>query len=461
MLAAELVDITSSTVENNVDINATENTQTINVTQEPDQIIGIESAESNQDVLVIQEEDSQDINVETPPGGVGLRGYSAYEIAVQNGFKGTEQEWLKSLEGEDGSTPYIKDGYWYIDGINTNVKAEGEKGDEGTSVTIVSVVESNEDSGLNIVTFSNGKTITVKNGSKGSQGEKGERGDRGEKGEQGIQGAQGVQGIQGEQGIPGVKGDKGDKGDGFSIAKTYPSIAAMNGHGRNGYRVPNNCRVPWQGLQINNGLRLRFVDCGQIPVAGFQLFYQRRIVGPEPFKFLYGQFKRLHPGGVQGIPDTVTFDVGQQRGRVTGVPVPFGGQLFDAPLLPGTKQQDCGQKDRNPDFDFGTNAHYPAMLVLSVLLYAHPLSVWSYDTVSTVDASVYVKHKPPFSASLYETTYRCCAVPVFLATLSPTFNASNWSSVKPVMSATSIGADAPARANRISAKAPPASTFVP
>ena len=223
-----MVNITDSTVENNVDINATENTQTIDVTQEPDQIIGIESAESNQDVLVIQEEDSQDINVETPTGGVGLRGYSAYEIAVQNGFKGTEQEWLKSLEGEDGSTPYIKDGYWYIDGINTNVKAEGEKGDDGTSVTIVSVVESNEDSGLNIATFSNGKTITVKNGSKGSQGEKGDQGERGEKGEQGIQGAQGVQGIQGEQGIPGVKGDKGDKGDGFSIAKTYPSITAMN-----------------------------------------------------------------------------------------------------------------------------------------------------------------------------------------------------------------------------------------
>ena len=26
-----------------------------------------------------------------------LRGYSAYEIAVQNGFEGTEEEWLNSL----------------------------------------------------------------------------------------------------------------------------------------------------------------------------------------------------------------------------------------------------------------------------------------------------------------------------------------------------------------------------
>lgn len=32
----------------------------------------------------------------------GTRGYSAYEIAVQNGFVGTENEWLESLKGEQG-----------------------------------------------------------------------------------------------------------------------------------------------------------------------------------------------------------------------------------------------------------------------------------------------------------------------------------------------------------------------
>nr|WP_302577822.1 hypothetical protein [Methanobrevibacter arboriphilus] len=30
-----------------------------------------------------------------------------------------------------GNTPYIEDGYWYIDGENTGVKATGEKGDPG------------------------------------------------------------------------------------------------------------------------------------------------------------------------------------------------------------------------------------------------------------------------------------------------------------------------------------------
>ena len=31
-----------------------------------------------------------------------LRGYSAYEVAVLEGFIGTEEEWLASLKGEKG-----------------------------------------------------------------------------------------------------------------------------------------------------------------------------------------------------------------------------------------------------------------------------------------------------------------------------------------------------------------------
>ena len=35
-------------------------------------------------------------------GGVGEPGKSAYEIAVEHGFVGTEEEWLASLKGEKG-----------------------------------------------------------------------------------------------------------------------------------------------------------------------------------------------------------------------------------------------------------------------------------------------------------------------------------------------------------------------
>lgn len=35
-------------------------------------------------------------------GGRGVDGLSAYQIAVANGFVGTELEWLASLKGDDG-----------------------------------------------------------------------------------------------------------------------------------------------------------------------------------------------------------------------------------------------------------------------------------------------------------------------------------------------------------------------
>lgn len=37
--------------------------------------------------------------------GRGPEGKSAYQVAVDNGFEGTEEEWLESLKGEDGKTP--------------------------------------------------------------------------------------------------------------------------------------------------------------------------------------------------------------------------------------------------------------------------------------------------------------------------------------------------------------------
>lgn len=36
-------------------------------------------------------------------------------------------------QGADGKTPYIQDGYWYIDGVNTGVKAKGIDGKDGVN----------------------------------------------------------------------------------------------------------------------------------------------------------------------------------------------------------------------------------------------------------------------------------------------------------------------------------------
>lgn len=55
-------------------------------------------------------------NIESSGGGK-----SAYEIALKNGFKGTEQEWLKSLQGE---SPYIgENGNWFVGTLDTGVSA--------------------------------------------------------------------------------------------------------------------------------------------------------------------------------------------------------------------------------------------------------------------------------------------------------------------------------------------------
>lgn len=43
-------------------------------------------------------------------GAQGDRGKSAYEVAVDNGFKGTEAEWVYSMVGHDGKSPTIRIG---------------------------------------------------------------------------------------------------------------------------------------------------------------------------------------------------------------------------------------------------------------------------------------------------------------------------------------------------------------
>ena len=50
-------------------------------------------------------------------------GQSAYEIAVKNGFQGTEAEWIASLKGV---TPHIgENGNWFIGDTDTGISAGG------------------------------------------------------------------------------------------------------------------------------------------------------------------------------------------------------------------------------------------------------------------------------------------------------------------------------------------------
>lgn len=82
-----------------------------------------------------------------------MRGYSAYEVAVINGFRGTVDEWLESLKGKDGSVAFEElteeqmellkgekgDAFTYED--FTEEQLEDLKGDPGQGVPAVSAAD--------------------------------------------------------------------------------------------------------------------------------------------------------------------------------------------------------------------------------------------------------------------------------------------------------------------------------
>lgn len=119
-------------------------------------------------------------------GEPGAEGPSAYEVAVDNGFEGTEAEWLLSLEGPAGPK-----------GDTGDTGAVGPQGPQGE---------------------------TGPQGIQGIQGEKGDKGDKGDTGDTGPQGPQGIQGIQGIQGETGPQGPQGPQGDPGVVAATAPIL---------------------------------------------------------------------------------------------------------------------------------------------------------------------------------------------------------------------------------------------
>ena len=104
-------------------------------------------------------------------GEAGADGKSAYQIAVDHGFVGTEVEWLASLEGPQG--PKGDDGAPGADGADGEQGPKGDTGDQGIQ---------------------------------GEQGIRGEKGDKGDTGEQGLPGDPGQDGADGNDGAPGVDG---------------------------------------------------------------------------------------------------------------------------------------------------------------------------------------------------------------------------------------------------------------
>ena len=96
-------------------------------------------------------------------------GLSAYEIAVKNGFVGSESEWIESLKGKDGIDGENgingidgKDGVNGKDGIDGSNGTNGKDGIDGVDGISITDVKFDAEGNL-IVTFSNGQTVNAGN----------------------------------------------------------------------------------------------------------------------------------------------------------------------------------------------------------------------------------------------------------------------------------------------------------
>ena len=145
-------------------------------------------------------------------------GDSAYDIAVTNGFNGTEEEWLESLIGKGLEFEWK--------GTQLGVRVEGEtvykyvdlKGERGKNIEFTwrgteLGVRIEGQTSYQYVNLKGATGATGAIGPAGPQGLKGDPGPTGPQGPQGLKGETGATGPAGPQGLQGVKGDKGDKGD--------------------------------------------------------------------------------------------------------------------------------------------------------------------------------------------------------------------------------------------------------
>lgn len=173
-------------------------------------------------------------------GVIGRDGKSAYEVALKNGYEGSETEWLESLKGEKGNPGEVgspgrdgvdgKDGYTPIKGIDY---FDGEKGEPG---------------------------YTPKKGVDYFDGAKGDDGYTPVKGKDYFDGVSATHKWEGtvlkitsasgtsSANLKGEKGDKGEQGTGVKILGSYESEEALNaahptGNIGDGYLVNGSLHV--------------------------------------------------------------------------------------------------------------------------------------------------------------------------------------------------------------------------
>jgi hypothetical protein len=149
-----------------------------------------------------------------PQGPQGDPGQSAYEIAVDNGFAGTELEWLDSLQGvdgDDGESAYdiaVANGFvgseadWLASlvGAAGQDGADGAPGEDGTNGRSPEFQKSATHIQWRLVGDTTWLNLVALADLKGDKGDKGDQGDPGEAGTDGVDGADGETGYLVESG---------------------------------------------------------------------------------------------------------------------------------------------------------------------------------------------------------------------------------------------------------------------
>lgn len=153
---------------------------------------------------------------------------STSNFVVTNGANG--EQGIQGIPGEDGHTPVItisSDGYWVIDGVKTNTKAQGEQGEPGKDGTSLLTgngepaanLGKNGDSYIDLDTWNfyvkaNGTWIHAGN----------IKGEQGNQGNDGLDGADGIDGVDGtavltDEGEPSP--ETGKNGDSYIDLSTW------------------------------------------------------------------------------------------------------------------------------------------------------------------------------------------------------------------------------------------------
>ena len=197
---------------------------------------------------------------------IDLGPVSAYAIAVEHGFVGTEAEWLESLQGKSAYQSAKEHGYTgtedefnammaelpdYSEEASTAANNAQMSATNATEAAAQATAAKNEIENLTVSAHSKAPgteadvsksmssgtvnlSFGIPKGEKGDRGAQGPQGATGPQGAQGVQGAQGPQGAtgpqgeRGPQGIQGPQGEKGEKGDSGAVAQIASGFYALS-----------------------------------------------------------------------------------------------------------------------------------------------------------------------------------------------------------------------------------------